>query len=329
MTRGKGEKQQSYHLGVVIINYRTPQLTVDCLQSLAGEIPQLPPTMVAVVDNNSGDDSMAIIQKAIQENNWQPWIVLIPSSVNGGFSYGNNLGIKAIHAENYLLLNSDTIVRPGAIKILLSALTEYPQAGIIGPRLEELDGTPQISCFRYRNPLGELINAAQTGIITKTLSRYNVPLPVTDNPTFVQWVSFACVLVRRQVIEQIGLMDEGYFMYFEDVDYCRRAKEAGWGVLYYPHARVAHLRGRSSSVKEDIAAKRRLPPYYYASRSRYFAKFYGVFGLWWANLLWLAGRSVSLLRELVERKPTGVCEKEALDIWTNWLNPLGGRVGYR
>lgn len=144
-----------YQLAVVILNYRTPQLVVDCLASLVSQIdPQT--QQVIVVDNASGDDSVEEIEKAIANNNWQDWVRLLPSDVNGGFSAGNNLGIQAIRAENYLLLNSDTIVRPGAIQTLLVALEQYPEAGLFSPRLEWPDGTPQISCFRDHSPLSEI-----------------------------------------------------------------------------------------------------------------------------------------------------------------------------
>jgi hypothetical protein len=309
-------------LAIVIVNYRTPQLVIDCLKSLEGEVQSNPTTQVIVVDNNSGDDSLPVIEKAIQDNTWQDRVSLIPSPVNGGFSYGNNLGIKAIQADNYLLLNSDTIVRHGAIKSLLEALEKYPQAGIISPRLEWLDETPQISCFRDRSPINELINAAKTGIITKIFNKYDVPLPVSDQVMEVEWTSFACVLIRKEVIDKIGLMDENYFMYFDDIDYCRRTREAGWQIVHYPFARVVHLRGGSGSVKKDIATRKRPSAYLYASRSLYFAKFYGIFGLWLANLFWLAGRSISLVREIIEKKPPQTCELEARDIWLNWYNPF-------
>lgn len=308
-------------LGVVIINYRTPQLVIDCLSSLAKEV-KVAQDCVVVVDNLSGDNSLELITAAVQDNGWNDWVEIIPSPVNGGFSAGNNVGIKAVEAEAYLLLNSDTIVRPGAIAALLKAKEKYPKAGLISPRLEWLDGTPQISCFRYHSPVSELINAAATGPITKILQSFNVPIPVSDHPFEPDWTSFACVLIRREVIEQIGLMDEGYFMYYDDVDYCRMAKKAGWKVVHYPQARVVHLRGGSGSLKADVAARRRPPAYAYESRSRYFAKFYGHAGLWLANLLWLTGYSVSLVRELVGNKKPHTCEGQAQDIWTNWLNPM-------
>ncbi|MEQ9552857.1 MAG: glycosyltransferase family 2 protein [Coleofasciculus sp. G3-WIS-01] len=310
-----------YRLVVVILNYRTPNLVIDCLSSLQTEI-EVGHDVVVVVDNASGDNSVPHIEQAINENNWSSWVKLLPSPINGGFSAGNNLGIKALTADAYLLLNSDTIVRKGAIKSLLDALETYPEAGLISPRLEWLDGTPQISCFRYRSPVSELINSAATGPITKLLNHYDVPIPVSDTPMEPEWTSFACVLIRREVIEQIGLMDEGYFMYFDDIDYCRRARNAGWKILHLPQARVVHLRGGSGPVKAAVAARKRPPAYSYASRSRYFAKFYGLTGLWMANLLWYAGWSISLMRQLVGNRQLHTCEKEVYDIWTNWREPM-------
>jgi len=309
----------STKLNITIVNYRTPKLVIDCLASLAEEVAGRD-YLVVVVDNASGDDSVAQIERAIAKHNWD-FVRVVASSVNGGFSAGNNLGINSAIADAYLLLNSDTIVRPGAISTLLQALAE-PKVGMVSPRLEWLDGTPQISCFSYRSPVSELIRAAATSPISKSLKKYDVPIPVADEPSNPPWTSFACVLIRHEVIAQIGLMDEGYFMYFDDLDYCRKARNAGWEILHLPQARVVHLRGGSSSVKADVAARKRPKQYYYASRSRYFATFYGDSGLTIANLFWLTGRSISALRELLGNKQPHTCEGEAQDIWHNWRSPM-------
>lgn len=309
-------------LAIVIVNYRTPQLVIDCLKSLQNEITP-GQELAVVVDNASGDDSLTKLERTIHERGWQDWVQLVPSSVNGGFSAGNNLGMQAVDAQAYLLLNSDTLVRPGAIATLLAAKDAHPEAGLISPRLEWPDTTPQISCFRDHSPASELIHAAATGPVTQLLNRYDVPLAVSDTPIEPDWTSFACVLIRREVIEQIGLMDEGYFMYYDDVDYCRRARQAGWRILHYPKARVVHLRGGSSSVKAELAKRKRPRPYLYASRSRYYAKFYGgQVGLLTANLCWLAGRTVSLARELTSNRPSHISESAARDIWMHWRDPM-------
>ncbi|VXD21640.1 Glycosyl transferase, family 2 [Planktothrix serta PCC 8927] len=312
---------EKVQLAIVIINYRTPQLVIDCLKSLENQL-KVGDDQVIIVDNASGDNSVELLQQTITDHHWFSWVKLLASPVNGGFSAGNNLGMKAIEADAYLLLNSDTIVRPGAISSLLHAWKTHPEAGLISPRLEWPDSTPQISCFRYHSPLSQLIDAAATGPVTKLFQQYDVPMEVSNTSFEPEWTSFACVLIRREVIQQIGFMDEGYFMYFDDVDYCRRVHQAGWQILHWPEARVVHLRGGSGSVKADMAARRRPRPYLYASRSRYFAKFYGIVGLWLTNLLWLVGRSLSWVRELVGNKKPHTCEFQAQDIWINCLTPL-------
>ena len=308
-------------VNIVIINYRTPKLLIDCLTSLQQDM-KSEQTKITVVDNCSGDNSVAEIERAIEKNQWNKSVTLIESSVNGGFSAGNNLGIKAQKADAYLLLNSDTIVRSGAITSLVKAMEANPKAGLVSPRLEWPNGEPQISCFRYHSPLSELIDAAGSGPITKLFQKFDVPVSVSNKPINPQWTSFACILIRHEVVEQIGLMDEGYFMYFDDVDYCRRATNAGWQILHCPQAKVVHLRGGSNSVKADMAARKRPKSYLYASRTRYFTKFYGSMGLWFANLFWLTGRCISLLRELIKNKEPHLCEYQAIDIWRNWRNPM-------
>ena len=310
-----------FPLAVVVLNYRTPQLTLQCLESLEGELDAEQDTVV-VVENGSQDGSVGAISEAIQRRGWGRWTRLLPSETNLGFPGGCNLGIKAVEADAYLLLNNDTIVRPGAIASLLKASEEHPDAGIIGARLEALDGRPQVSCFRFQSPVSECIQSAATGPVTKLLRRYNVPMPVSDVPMGPDWVCFACALIRREVLEQIGYLEDGYFLYFDDVDYCRRAQRAGWGVLYWPEARVVHLVGASNPLESSKAARRRKPRYYYESRARYFTKFYGRLGLWAANLLWMAGRAISLSRELVGNKRPHTSRREWLDNWTNCLNPF-------
>jgi len=312
-------------LRIVILNYRTADLTIDCLSSLANQVPELPGASVVVVDNASGNGSAEQIAEAIDHQGWSGWVELLALDTNGGFSAGNNTGMTrgtassgAPAPEFLLLLNSDTIVRPGALESLLSAARERADAGLIGPRLEWPNGQPQISRFRFPSPASELIDAAATGPVTRILKRFDVPLPVTDQPAEADWISFACVLIRQSVIDQVGLMDDGYFMYFDDVDYCWRVRRAGWSVLHWPGARVVHLRGGSAPVKTQLAHRKRVSRYYYASRARYFAKAWGPAGPLLANLGWMAGRSLSLTRELIGHKAPHTAELQYRDIWVNW-----------
>jgi GT2 family glycosyltransferase len=310
-------------LAVILLNYRRADLVEDCLASLAPECAAESGIGVVVVDNASGDGSAQRIGDAIRRRGWGGWARLLESPVNGGFSAGNNLGIAAVQAEHYLLLNSDTLVRPGALATLLASMRAQPDVGLLGPRLEGLDGTPQESCFRFHSPWSELMAAAATGPVSRLLRRHQIAQPAADAPHDTPWISFACVMIRAAALREIGPLDEGYFMYFEDMDYCRRAGRCGWRVRYEPAARVVHLRGGSSPVKQAFAERKRVPRYYFASRTRYFAKHYGgVAGVLLANAAWHAGRAISGLRELVGHKRPHTAERHARDLWTRWRDPL-------
>ena len=309
------------NLSIIIVNYATPQLCNDCLNSI---YPNHPDSIdkTLVVDNKSPDNSIDLISDYLSRNGLKDFVDLIASRKNAGFSSGNNLGINLCDSEYILLLNSDTIVRPGAIELLVKTLDENPQMGLASPRLEWPDGSPQESCFRFHRPINELIRSAATGPVTKLLKRYEVPLRVSDKIAYPEWTSFACVLIRRQVFEDIGLLDEDFFMYFEDVDFCKRAREAGWQIIHNPKAQVVHLRGGSSPVKSQAAKKKRLPRYFYESRTRYYFKHFGRFGLLRANIYWHLGWLVAMARKLISRRyQPNICERQWRDIWTNFKDP--------
>ncbi|MFM7574597.1 MAG: glycosyltransferase, partial [Snowella sp.] len=170
---------------VVIVNYRTSQLTVDCLQSLEDEVEKFPSIKVVVVDNLSGDNSVEQIQSAIAANHWQSWVSLVPADQNGGYSYGNNVAIRpALASKNppdyVLLLNPDTVIRPKAIASLVEFMEAHPQAGIAGSRLEDPDGTPQRSAFRFPTIWSELDGGLSLGLVTKLLEKWVVAPPVSN-----------------------------------------------------------------------------------------------------------------------------------------------------
>ncbi|MFZ5616984.1 MAG: glycosyltransferase family 2 protein [Pseudomonadota bacterium] len=312
-------------VAIVVINFRTPDLVKNCLSALGPEL-EANDARVAVVDNFSNDGSVEKIAEWLTTGElWKSRAMLIRSPQNTGFSGGNNIGIRAFDAAHYLLLNSDALVRPGALKTLIEASARKKDAGIVAPRLEDEDGTPQISCFRFHSPLSEFLGAAETAPLDRLFKFAVVPMPASDNLMTCDWVSFACVLLKREALSDAGAMDDGYFMYFEDADYCRTLKKKGWRIVCEPSARVVHLRGGSSPVKSSMKAKKRPPAYYYAARTRYFRKWYGPLGLYAANLMWLAGRGVARARSLFGKPAPLLCEHQGADQWTNWRAPLGDR----
>lgn len=309
---------------VVISSYRAKDLTLDCLHSLVNEVQQNPGVKVGICDNGNEDDTLEYLNREISENGWQEWAYVKHESPNRGFSAGNNVILNdALNSgedyDYYLLLNSDTIVRPGALKLLIEAAECEVDIGIACPRLEYPNGEPQVSCFNYISPISQFIDAACTGPLTRMLKRWDVPLQPSDVPLEMEWGSFACALIKRDVLEKLGGLDEAYYLYFDDVDYCRMARDSGWKVKYFPGPRVVHLQGQSNPLEELTAKRKRRPAYWYQSRSWYFKKFYGMGGLFAGNMLWYAGRLISLLREVFGSKKPHVCEKEWIDIWQGFL----------
>jgi N-acetylglucosaminyl-diphospho-decaprenol L-rhamnosyltransferase len=321
------EAADPLELLVVMTCFRAAELTIDCLRTLEPEVAATPGVAVAICENGSDDGSGERLRAAIEQSGWEAWVRLLEVSPNRGFAGGNNVVLRDAMARpspprRFLLLNTDTWVRRGALAELLRAAAAHPEAGVIGSRLEWPDGEPQISAFRDRSPLGELIAGAQSGPVTRRLRRWDIPISVTAEPIRCDWVSFASALLRREVLEAAGLLDEGYYLYFDDADYCRVARHAGFQVLYWPRARVVHLRGKSNPVKERTRRRERRPAYYYASRARYFAKFYGRRGLWLSNLLWTAGHAIALAREVFGSKDRHTCEREWRDIWFGAFDPM-------
>jgi hypothetical protein len=302
---------------IVILSYGKPQLSIGCIESICKA--EHPLVDIAVCEQKDLTTA-SCIQHWIDRRGISSSVVVRFNGRNQGFSAGNNFIVKEAltygdRYQYFVLMNSDTYVRDGAIDAMVEAARAHQEIGIVAPRLEWPSGEVQTSGFRFLNPLSEFIASAGTGAVTRLLSQFDVTMPNGEGINPPEWASFAAVLIKRQVFETTGLLDEGYFLYFEDVDYCRRARKHGWRIVYVPEARIVHLRGQSGPVKEASAKKLRRPRYYYESRARYYIKFYGIWGLWMANLLWMLGRCISLTRELIDKRIRHTCASESRDIW--------------
>jgi GT2 family glycosyltransferase len=291
---------------IVIVNYRTADLAIDCLRSLAPQVSD--DVKVIVTDNASGDGSVDRITSAVAREGWSSWASVMPLPTYGGFAYGNNAAIRpALESSDppkyFYLLNPDTIALPGAVEQLAKFLDEHPQVGIAGGRAENPDGTVRRSVFRFHSPLGELEGQLRVGVISKALNRYIVAPPVPEKSAQADWVSGASMMIRREVFETTGLLDDGFFMYFEETDFCLRAKRAGWQTWYVPASRVIHLVGQSSGVTGAQRAAKRRPKYWFDSRHRFFLRHYGPVMTLLADLAWAGGSAVGNLIQKLRRKP--------------------------
>ena len=290
---------------VVIVNYRTPGLAADCLASLAPEVGAVGGVRAVVVDGGSADGSAEILARAIRERGYTDWAALLPLERNGGFAYANNAALaRALAAPDrpryVYLLNPDTIVFPGALAALRAFLESHPSAGIAGSRCENADGTVRRTAFRFHSVLGELESEAAIGPISRLLHRWIVAPPVGDAPRRTDWVSGAAMLVRSEVFDAIGLLDDGYFLYYEETDFARRAAAAGYESWYVPQSRVLHYCGQASGVTQADGSIGLAPSYFYESRRRYFVKHHGRAYAVSADLAWLAGGLLRRARRWVE-----------------------------
>jgi GT2 family glycosyltransferase len=293
---------------IVIVNYRTAGLTVDCLRSLTDEGTPLTELKAVVVDNASGDDSAARIRAAVAENDWSSWVDVVEAPRNGGFAYGNNFAIRPALAgddrpDYVLLLNSDTVVRPGAVQTLVRFLEVRPEVGIVGSRLEDPDGTPQCSAFRFPSVRSEFAEAVNLGPVNRLLRRHVILPGISDEACLMPWVAGASMLVRREVFDAIGLLDDDYFLYYEEVDFCLRAARAGFPCWYEPASRVVHLVGQSSGVTERKTQPKRRPAYWFDSRRRYFVKNYGRAYAAAVDVVWSVGYAAHRLLTMLRRRP--------------------------
>lgn len=239
-------------LSIVIVNFNGRGHLENCLASLAANPPEIPHEIV-VVDNASTDDSAATVAA------W-PQVRLVQLPVNVGFSAGNNAGIRASSGELVLLLNNDTVAPAGAIDRLVARLERDAAAGIAGPRLVDGEGRAELSFGPMISPLGELRQKVLLALYERGVAPAVASVESrTRREHYVDWVSGACLLVRRAVVDAIGGLDERFFLYTEDVDFCASARRLGWKVLFTPAAAIVHLRGRSraTAARQMNAAYRR------------------------------------------------------------------------
>lgn len=304
---------------VVIVNYRVADLTIDCLRSLSGEIRSLPRARVAVCENGTGDDSAERIQQAIDDAGWQDWVTLTAIHPNRGFTGGNNVvlrdALRSADPPRYLLLlNADTIVRPGALTALVRFMDAHPDVGIAGSRLEDPDGTVQRSAFRFISPWSQFEGYLRLGLVSRLLSRWVVAPPPPQKCCATDWVSGASMVVRRAVFEQVGLLDEELYTYFDDVDICLRARRAGWPTWYVPDSRVVHLVGQTTGVNQSGQAPKRRPAYWFQARRHFLLKNYGVLVTTLADVAAILGLSLWRARQAVRPKPSDDPPKLLFDL---------------
>jgi N-acetylglucosaminyl-diphospho-decaprenol L-rhamnosyltransferase len=235
-------------LSVVIVSWNTNDLLRGCLTSLYHSEGDFSFETV-VVDNCSSDGSADMVREEF------PQVRLIESEINGGYAYANNQGLRCFQARYYLLLNPDTVLPPDALHRMLEFLDSRPEVGIAGPKLVMADGELDMACRRSfptpENSFYKLFGLSRLFPNSERFGRYNLTYLDPDQVAEVDSVVGAFMMVRREVVEEVGCLDEQYFMYAEDLDWALRAKRAGWKVYYYPEVTVLHYKRQSSQQNKD------------------------------------------------------------------------------
>jgi GT2 family glycosyltransferase len=254
-------------LSIIILNHNSGSMLVECLDSLFAE--SLPfPVEVIIPDNASTDDSLKL---AVTK--WGERIRCLQNGANRGFAWGNNLGISHARGKYVCLLNPDTIIHAGAFPRLVEFMEQHPRAGFAGPKVLNKDGSFQLSAKRsIPTPFDAICRAVGLSRVfprSRRFARYNVTYLDPDETRLVDACTGCCMLARRAMLDDIGLLDESFFIYCEDVDWFLRAKKAGWEVWYVAAAIIVHHHAYSAAFR-----KRRAVIDFHRSMKRFYQKHY-------------------------------------------------------
>ena len=253
-------------LSISVASYRTPAALQQCLSALEGERSGLE-IEVTVVDNASGDSSADMVATQF------PWVRLVRNARNVGFGAAHNRALHLARGRYFLVLNSDASPRPGALRVLVDYLDSHPGVAVAGPKLVHPDGRVQPSRRRFPTLATLFLESTQLQRFSSdnvVLRRYYVADRSDDVSQEVDWLVGACLCIRAHAVERVGLFDERFFMYSEELDLCRRMRAAGWQVAYVPRAEVVHLEG--ASARQDLGAR---DGQFQASKLVYAAKWHG------------------------------------------------------
>jgi N-acetylglucosaminyl-diphospho-decaprenol L-rhamnosyltransferase len=294
-------------VAVVVVNYRTPELALRCLTALARERQALPNLRVIVVDGGSGDGSADKLRSGLTDPALAGWTELLALPINGGFGYANNQAIlrllRASPAPEFIhLLNPDAVIEPAAVQALLQEMRSKPRVAACGSQLLDEHGMVLGAAFRFPSPLREFARGLRTTGISRRLGIQEQMIE-TLQALDCDWVTGASVMLRSAALRETGLFDDGFFLYFEEVELMWRLRRAGWTIRHNPASRVTHVGGAATGVGKDTEQHfRRLPEYWHQSRARFFVLCYGPARAWGANLLWLAGHALWLLRATLQSR---------------------------
>jgi GT2 family glycosyltransferase len=300
MTIGASMTEPSSTLATVIVNFRTAEMTAQVVDTLLPEVAEIDGEVV-VVDNDSGDGSYERLVELAGARGWSERVIIVRSDRNGGFGYGINVGVRRALASArpprfVYVLNPDAFPERGAVQALMDTLTADPSIGIAGSHIHAAEGGERVGAFRFPTLFSEFEGTINFGPVSRFLRRWTVSGELPVETAEVDWVSGTSFMIRREVFDAIGLFDEGFFLYFEEIDFCKRAKGGGFKNVFVPRSAIRHIGSVSTQMhKRD----RPMPEYWFASRRRYFTKHHGPAYTALCDALWIAGFSLGRVKRRV------------------------------
>lgn len=274
-------------LSIIIVNWNVRDMLAECLRSVLAYHGALDIEII-VVDSASADDSVAMLRRDFLNVN------LLAQSTNVGFVRGNNIALEQAQGRYVLLLNPDTVVHPHALATMAEYLDHHPQVGIVGPHTLNTDGTHQSTRRRFPTILTAMIESTwlQEALPASLLESFYVRDRSDDGIYEVDWVQGSALMARREVYEQIGGLDTAYVMFSEELDWCKRAKDAGWQVVYIGNAYITHY---GSSSADQVETRKHV--HFQHSKLRYFRKFHGPVVAFLLRLVLIANYGLQVLIE--------------------------------
>ena len=311
---------------VVVVNYNTAHLLDRMFEALETGRGGLR-LQVIVIDNASRDRSVELLHAKY------PDAELIENKVNVGFGRANNQALPRARGRYLVLLNTDAFVFPDTLEKTVAFMDAHPDCGVLGVKLVNPDGSLQPSCRYFPTPWNVFV-ASYKGDWLAWWLFLNTRL--VDDMSWdhasvreCDWVPGAYYMVRREVIERVGLFDPRYFLYFEEVDHCRRVRQAGWSVIYYPRTQVLHIGGESAESEGPLTVGRQISALQIESKLLYFRKYHGVMGVLVAVSLTTLGDAMSAWNGLVRRRDSTRAVTAARHAWTELALLIATRLGSR
>ena len=309
----------------VILNWRTPDMTLKSVEAALLALTGINGALV-IVDNASGDGSFERLTQEVAARGWNTGpqsVRVLQAGRNGGFGAGNNFGMRAglvggLRPDFVYILNSDAFPEPQAIKALMAHLVAHPKTGFAGSYIYGEDGAAHRTAFRFPSIASEFEGQVRFGPVSRLLAGFIVARPIPTETCRVDWLAGASLMMRQSVLDQIGLFDEQFFLYFEETDLCRRAAVAGWPTDYVVQNRVMHI----GSVSTGMKAWARIPRFWLDSRLHYFVKNHGRAYAVAATAAHIAGGILWRLRLLVQRKDRGDPPKYLRDLAWHGLQAM-------